>query len=511
MKIFSAEQLYEADKITLEKQQITSAELMERAGEQVFQWLHQRLNAAQVPIHIFCGIGNNGGDGLVVGRLLIQHGYNVHTYVVNCSDKRSKNFLINYDKIKNVSKKWPALMKSEADFPQINSEDIIVDAIFGIGLNRCPDGWVKKLIQYLNESNAYKLAIDIPSGLYANMPLDNAEAVLKANFTVTFQTPKMAFFLPETAKFAPNFDVIDIGLDESYLNSEEPLAQIISKPQAQKFYKPREKFTHKNTYGHVAIVAGSYGKMGAAVLSSTAAFRVGAGLVTAYVPKCGYQILQNSLPEAMVVSDKNETILSEIKFDFEPNSIAIGMGIGKDEITVSALKHFLSEVKVPLIIDADSLNILSENKKLLKHIPKNAVLTPHPGELKRLIGPWKNDYDKLEKTKKFSNKHKVIVLIKGSYSITVYGDKLYVNTSGNPGMATAGSGDALSGVIAGLLSQNYDPLLATVFGVYLHGLAGDIAAQDLGYEALMAGDIIDAISQAYLELFTKPEEEEKGQ
>ncbi|CAM3407949.1 NAD(P)H-hydrate dehydratase [Aequorivita lipolytica] len=506
MKIFSAEQLYEADKITVEKQEITTEALMERAGIQIFQWLNRRLNGAPVPIRIFCGIGNNGGDGLVLGRLMIEHGYNVIVYVVNCSDKRSKNFLLNYDRIKNVTKKWPTLMKGEADFPEIGSEDIIVDAIFGIGLNRCPGGWVKKLIQYLNESKAFKLAIDIPSGLYANLPLEDKEAVLKANHTLTFQTPKLSFFLPETAPFVSNFDALEIGLDIEFLQTTEPLAQLISKPEAQRFYKPREKFDHKGTYGHALIIAGSYGKIGAAVLSTTSAFRIGAGMVTAFVPKCGYNILQTTVPEAMVITDKEEEFISEIAFDIEPSAIGVGMGLGKNKATVAALKVLFQKKDIPLVIDADALNNISENKDLLKLLPKNSVLTPHPGELKRLIGEWKNDYDKLEKAKKFSEKHEVVLVIKGAYTITVFSNKLYINTTGNPGMGTAGSGDALSGVITGLLSQGYDQLLASVFGVYMHGRAGDIAAGQMGYEAIMAGDVIDNLSEAYIDLFAREEE-----
>lgn len=506
MKIFSAEQLYEADKITVEKQEITTDALMERAGLQIFQWLHQRLNGVPVPIRVFCGIGNNGGDGLVISRLLIEHGYNVIVYVVNCSDKRSKNFLLNYARIKNVTKKWPTLMKGEADFPEINTEDIIVDAIFGIGLNRCPGGWVKKLIQYLNQSKAFKLAIDIPSGLFSNSPLEDVENVLKANHTLTFQAPKLSFFLPETAPFVSNFDVLEIGLDIEFLKTTEPLAQLISKTEAQRFYIPREKFGHKGTYGHVLLVAGSYGKMGAAVLSTTAAFRIGAGMVTAFVPKCGYNILQTTIPEAMVITDKEEEYISEITFNFKPSAIGIGMGLGKNKATVEALKKVFKKKDVPFVVDADALNIISENKALLKLLPKNSILTPHPGELKRLIGAWKDDYDKLEKAKKFSDKHEVVLIIKGAYTITVFGDKLYINTSGNPGMGTAGSGDALSGVITGLLSQGYDSLMASVFGVYMHGLAGDIAAEQLGYEAVMAGDVIDNLSEAYLDLFSREEE-----
>ncbi len=512
MKIFSSAQLYEADKITIEKQQITSEALMERAGTQIFQWLHQRLNGTPIPIHIFCGIGNNGGDGLVVARLLIAHGYNVIVYVVNCSDKRSKNFLLNYGKIKNVTKKWPVLMKGVDDFPEINNEDIIVDAIFGIGLNRCPSGWVKKLIQYLNESKAFKLAIDIPSGLFSNAPLEDKDAVLIANHTLTFQAPKLSFFLPETAVFVSNFDVLEIGLDLDFLQNTEPLAQLISKQEAQRFYKTREKFGHKGTYGHALLVAGSYGKIGAAVLATTAAFRIGAGMATAFVPKCGYNILQTTIPEAMVITDKEADFISAISVDFEPSSIGVGMGIGKNKATVEALKKLFQEMDVPFVIDADALNNISENKELLKLLPKNSVLTPHPGELKRLIGKWKNDYDKIEKVKKFSDKHEVVVIIKGAYTITVYGDKLYMNTSGNPGMATAGSGDALTGVITGLLSQGYDPLLASVFGVYMHGHAGDLASEQMGYEAIMAGDIIGNLSEAYLDLFKQPEvEKESGE
>jgi hydroxyethylthiazole kinase-like uncharacterized protein yjeF len=401
-------------------------------------------------------------------------------------------------------------MKGEADFPEIHDEDIIIDAIFGIGLNRCPGGWVKKLIQYLNASEAFKLAIDIPSGLYPNSPLEDMEAVLKADHTVTFQSSKLSFFLPETFPFVGNFDVLEIGLDIDFLQTAEPLAQLISKPQAQIFYKPRNKFDHKGTYGHVLIVAGSYGKIGAAVLSTTSAFKIGAGMVTAFVPKCGYNILQTTIPEAMVITDKEEEFISDITFDLEPSAIAIGMGLGKNKATVAALKKVFQQKDIPFVIDADALNIISENKALLKLLPKNSVLTPHPGELKRLIGTWKNDYDKLEKAKKFSEKHEVVLIIKGAFTITVYGNKLYINTSGNPGMGTAGSGDALSGVICGLLSQGYDPLLASVFGVYMHGSAGDIAAGQLGFEAVMAGDIIENISEAYLELFTSEESIEEA-
>ena len=503
MKVFSSEQLYQADKLTAEKEQISSSDLMERAGTLIFNWFHHRMQGAQVPIHIFCGIGNNGGDGLVVGRLLIERGYNVNMFVVNCSDKRSKNFLINYDRIKNVTKSWPLLMTSEKDFPKIAPEDIIIDAIFGIGLNRCPSGWVKSLIEYLNNQTAFKLAIDIPSGMYADKPLDDPDAVLVANHTLTFQTPKLSFFLPETGKFVPFFEVLDIGLDPEYIFNTEPLATLIAKEDAQKLYKQREKFDHKGSYGHTLIISGSFGKMGAAVLSAKSAFRVGAGKVSCFIPKGGNTILQTALPEAMTIVDDQDDFISNVEVDFLPSAIGVGMGIGTRVETVDALERLFTEIKAPFVIDADAINCISENKNILKIIPKNAILTPHLGELERLIGKWKDDYDRLEKTKAFSTKHDVIVVIKGANTITVFGDIMYINSTGNPGMATAGSGDVLSGVIAGLLSQGYDPLSAAIFGVYLHGSAGNIVSQRISFEAVMAGDISDSIGSAYLELFTE--------
>ncbi|MFT5908150.1 MAG: hydroxyethylthiazole kinase-like uncharacterized protein yjeF, partial [Saprospiraceae bacterium] len=358
-----------------------------------------------------------------------------------------------------------------------------------------------------NAQPCFKLSIDVPSGLCANEPLEDPEAVILANHTLTFQAPKLAFFLPETGRFPGYFDVLDIGLDKEFLASSLGVATIVSKLDAQKMYKQRDKYSHKGTYGHSLIVAGSYGAMGAAILSTKAAFRIGAGKVTAFVPECGYQIMQSTIPEAMVITDNEDDMITAIQYDFEPTSIAVGMGIGTEKETVTALKALFKNTNTPIVIDADAINCISENKELLKLVPKNAILTPHLGELERLVGKWKNDYDKLERVKSFSKKHDVIVVIKGANTITVLGDQLYINTSGNPGMATAGSGDVLSGAIAGLLSQGYDPLIASVFGVYLHGSAGNIVSQAISYEGTMAGDIAAALGEAYIELFRKEEPE----
>jgi hydroxyethylthiazole kinase-like uncharacterized protein yjeF len=506
MKIFSKEQIYEGDLLTAKKQNITSTELMERAGIQIFNWLHVRMQGAQVPIHVFCGIGNNGGDGLVVARHLITHGYNVKTYVVNCSDKRTKDFLINYDLIKQTTKKWPDMLACEADFPEIHKDDIIVDAVFGIGLNRPINDWVKILFQHFKKSEAFTLSIDVPSGVYTDKVIEDENGVVWANYTLSFQSPKLIFFLPDTAKFSTQWEVIDIGIDREFLFTTETSSEIIGKNEVLPIYKPREKFANKGDYGHSLIIGGSYGKIGSVLLTSRATLSIGAGLVTSFVPKCGYQIIQTAFPEGMVVTDESDTIISKIDYDIEPTVIGLGIGVGTDEKTIKAFEVFLKENKIPLVIDADGLNILSQKKALLKLLPKHSVLTPHPKELERLIGKWDNDFEKLEKAKKLSKKYNVIIVIKGANTITVFEDKLYVNTTGNPGMATAGTGDVLTGVITGLISQGYEALAATVFGIYLHGKAADIAIEDLGYQSLTASHIIDALGEAYIDLFKQPEQ-----
>jgi len=506
MKIFSKEQIYEGDRLTGEKQQISSTDLMERAGSQIFNWIDLRMQGAQVPIHVFCGIGNNGGDGLVLARHLILAGYNVNTFVVNYSDKRSKDFLINYDRIKNVTKKWPTLLSCAEDFSEIQPEDIIVDCVFGIGLNRPVDDWVKNLFIHFRTSKAFTLSVDLPSGLYTDKAVEDEDAVVHAGYTLSFASPKLVFFLPETAKYTVQWEVLDIGLDPEFLSATQTDVQLIGKHEVLPNYIPREKFSHKGEFGHALIVGGSYGKIGAVSLASRATLSAGAGLVTAYIPKCGYNVLQIALPEVMVISDVDEEKITNIQFEIEPTVIGIGIGLGTDTDTQKAFETFLKANKKPLVIDADGVNILAKNKGLLKLLPEETVLTPHPKELERLIGSWEDDFDKLEKVKAFSNKYKVIIVVKGANSITVFDDTLYVNTTGNPGLATAGSGDVLTGIITGLISQGYHPVVASIFGVYLHGKAADIAVEKFGYQSLIASHVIDYLGEAFIDLFKQPEQ-----
>ncbi|WP_411031818.1 NAD(P)H-hydrate dehydratase [Spongiimicrobium sp. 3-5] len=511
MKIFTAKQIYEADKFTIEKQQIQSEELMERAAIQIFNWMHLRMQGAQVKIHLFCGIGNNGGDGIALARHLQEHGYNIAVYVVNYSEKRSKDFLINLNRLKE-RKLWPDFLNEDSELPLIDVDDIIVDAIFGIGLNRPPAEWVVKLMAHLNASGAFVLSVDLPSGLSANGFLGGAqEGIMQANYVLSFQAPKLIFFLPETGIFIEQWEVLDIGLDPEYMMGTQTDYELIGKHEVLPLYLPRTKFSHKGTYGHSLIIGGSYGKIGAVTLAAKASLSSGSGLVTTYVPSCGYIPLQSSFPEGMVITDVDDRNITKIDFGIDPTVIGIGMGMGKAKATTKAFIDFLSQNDKPLVVDADGINILAENKEALKNLPDQTVLTPHPKELERLIGAWKDDFDKLKKAMAFSKKHNSILVIKGSNTITIYKGRGYINTTGNPGMATAGSGDALTGIITGLLAQGYEALKAAVFGVYLHGRAADIAIEKWGYQALTASIIIEHLGEAFLDLFKiqeAPEPEE---
>lgn len=516
MKIFSKEQIYEGDALTAKKQGITSTDLMERAGIQIFNWLHMRMQGAQVPIHVFCGIGNNGGDGLVVARNLITHGYNVKTYIVNYSTTRSKDFLLNYDRIKSTTKDWPVVLADDCEMPAIEEKDIIVDAILGIGINRPVDSWVKSLFNHFRATKAFVLAIDVPSGLSTDAAPTDEESVVNAGYTLSFQTPKLVFFLPELAKYTVQWEVLDIGIDPEYLYTTPTTAELIGKNEVLPIYKPRTKFSHKGDFGHALIIGGSYGKIGSVTLASQGALAIGAGKVTAYTPKCGYISLQVGFPEAMVITDRDEEKITAINYDITPSVVAFGVGVGTDAKTVTAFETFLKANKTALVVDADGLNILAKKKALLKLLPENTILTPHPKELERLVGAWKDDFDKLKKTKAFAKKYKCIIVIKGANTITVFDDKFYVNSTGNPGLATAGTGDVLTGMIAGLIAQGYNALSAAIFGVYLHGKSADLLIENLGYQSFIASHVIEGISLAYLDMFKQPEQpqvetEEEGQ
>jgi len=499
MKVLSAQQLYKADQITIKKGGITAVDLMERAATLCFNWIHNRLQGNSVPIQVFCGTGNNGGDGLVIARHLKQHGYDVHTFIVNCGNKRSDAFLANYERLKEIGV-WPEMISCSSEFPKVAEDDMIIDAIFGLGLSRSPEGIIKETIQFINNTNSFVLSIDFPSGLFADKAVTDVDSVVKAYQTLTFQAAKLAFLLPDNQEFVGNWDVIEIGLDAEYLSTVETDIYLTYQQEAQILYKFRNKFSHKGNYGHSLIIGGSFGKIGAVLLASRAALTIGSGLVTAYLPKCGYQIIQTALPEVMVEVDA-ENELQYFNSKIQATTIGIGIGMGTHIKTVEGFKQFLQKNILPLIVDADAINILSENKSLLKLLPENSVLTPHPKEFERLVGKWKDDFEKLDKLLTLSKKYKLVVVLKGAYTVIAFQGELFFNTTGNPALATAGSGDVLTGVITGLIAQQYTPIDAAILGVYLHGKTADLAMNSMVYETFTASDSIEYLSDAYLDLF----------
>ncbi len=499
MKIFSREQSYTADQITLDRQGITSTDLMERAAESIFNWIHHRLGGEPVRFHVFCGIGNNGGDGLAVARYLTENGYPVAVYIVSYSDKRSGDFRVNLERLRE--RKIPVeTLEESSNPPEIAPGDYILDAIFGIGLSRPPARWIRDLIAHINAAEAFRIAVDVPSGLQLDAVPEFPDGVVNADFVLSIGSPKLVFFLPDTGEYVREFAVLDIGFDPGFMEEAETDYEWIGPREVRPMLHVRGRFSHKGTYGHACIAGGSYGKVGAVVLSARACLKTGAGLVTAWVPRCGYLPLQVRLPEIMVETCAGENLLDAFPQPDSDRQFGAGMGMGTDPVTRAAFLEWISGLEHPIAIDADGLNILSENPEYLKALPARSVLTPHPGELRRLIGDWKDDFEKLEKARAFTREFDCILLIKGAYTLILGEGRGYVNSSGNPGMATAGSGDVLCGMITSLLAQGYPPLRAAIVGVFLHGRAGDLAAAESGMESLTAEGIIDGIGMAFKEL-----------
>ena len=500
MKILSATQIYEADSSTIDKQAISSSELMERAAAACFNWISQQFPDRSRAIHVYCGMGNNGGDGLVISRMLLESGFKVHVYLINFSEKRSEDFTLNLRRLKKQNTNVKDI-SSENDFTEISERDLVIDCIFGIGLKRSPAGFTKQIIDRINGSGAEIVSIDIPSGLFSEAPVTDRSAVIRADFTLTFQVPKLAFFLPDNEIYTGKWTLIDIGLDEEYIRKADSKYCYADIVLQRKFFKKRSKFSHKGTFGHSLLIGGSFGKIGAISLASKAALKAGSGLVTAYVPKCGYSVLQTAVPEAMVEVD-DEHYLQYFNFKTTPTSIGIGPGLGMHLKTKKGFVDFFSNCKLPLVIDADGLNIIAEYKDLSDLIPVDTILTPHPKEFERLAGKWKNDFEKLQLLDEYSARHKCVVVLKGAHTAISYQGKVWFNSSGNPALATAGSGDVLTGIITSLLSQGYSCLEASILGVYIHGRAADIAvSRNESQESLIASDLSEHLGKVFKELY----------
>jgi hydroxyethylthiazole kinase-like uncharacterized protein yjeF len=498
MKIFRCDQIKEIDEYTIKYEPVSSINLMERAAGKLFSWIESRFDRSG-RIFIFAGPGNNGGDGLALGRMLVLNGYDTEIHFVKFTEKTTPDWNINRQRLETETSVKLNYLTGKDQFPIISSDDIIIDAIFGSGLTRPIEGLAGDVIEEINRVDAVTIAIDTPSGLFGEDNRENKpESVIKADYTLCFQFPRLSFLFSENNQFVGEWIVLPIGLNNNAIRNTKSPYLLIDKRDVTIMLKKRDKFDHKGNFGHGLLISGSSGKMGAAVLGARAALRTGIGLITCHIPSGGNIILQGTVPEAMVKLDASERCISDIGITEFYNAVGVGPGIGLGQESQKALHELLTECKRPMVIDADGLNILSLNKNWLKLIPPGSILTPHPKEFERLAGKTDTGFDRLKTQIAFSMDHHCIIVLKGAHtSITTTDGRVFFNNTGNPGMATAGSGDVLTGIILSLLAQDYNPENAAVLAVYLHGSAGDIAAGDSCYESIIASDIINSIGKAF--------------
>lgn len=509
MKIFTAQQIRDADAYTIRHTPISSLDLMEKAAIACTAWICRHYNE-DTPIYVFCGLGNNGGDGLAITRLLRNRGYNAAAFILHHSTKASDDHTANRNALQQ---QYPAAIHDIPDnglLPQPDRNALIVDAILGTGLSRPVEGWIATVIEQLNDLKVQQhdiVAIDMPSGLQADASSVNT-TVIKADQTLSFEFYKLAFLLPENAAFVGEICILSIDLSPDYIAQTPSRFNITDAFQVRSIYRPRKPFSHKGTFGHALLIAGSEGKIGAAVLSAKACLRAGVGLLSCHIPKCGYEIMQIAAPGAMCFVDEqrdhssgfhNHVLTPEAAAKFR--TIGIGPGLGTAAGTCWALEKLLDHYRQPMVIDADALNILASSPALLKKVPAGSLLTPHPKEFERLFGKTANDVERLQVLSQNAVERQLNILLKGRYTAMAFPDgSIWFNATGNPGMATGGSGDVLTGILTSLLAQGYSPQETMLLGVYLHGLAGDHAAAIHSEEAMIAEDIVEFLGKTFLEL-----------
>ena len=474
---------------------------MERAAQACADWIIEQGLDKRRRFICICGKGNNGGDGLAMSRLLHHQGYHVITYILSNETIGTNGFETNLRRLENLPVEIRSVQTPD-EFPAINNNDIIIDALFGCGLNKPLEGVAMLLVNHVNLYAKTIISIDLPSGLFADQFSKDLEAV-KATHTLSFQVFKKALLVAENAPFIGEVHILDIGLHKEFMKGEKADEKLIDKALIKSIFKPRERFSHKGSHGHALLIGGSYGTIGAITLSTNACLRSGAGLVSTYAPACGYNILQAAAPEAMVISDKENNFLASTPSHVgKYNAVGVGPGMGTETQTRDMVRKLLSLLSHhPVVWDADAMNCLSFQKDLTEALPQGSILTPHPKEFERLFGKSDNDFERLLLARRKAEALKIIIVLKGHHTFIALPDGTgYFNNNGNAGMAKGGSGDVLTGLITGLLAQNYTQREAALLGVFIHGLAGDLAAKELSKEAMTAGDLIRFLPGAFLQI-----------
>jgi NAD(P)H-hydrate epimerase len=502
MKLFTAQQIRDWDAYTIKNEPIASIDLMERAASKCVEWLTSHFSQ-EADYEIYCGIGNNGGDGLAIARLLNEQGIKVAVNILKLKDNGSPDFEENLKQLQGTEVTINEI-KSVKEFRASSSNTILIDALFGTGLNKPLEGLAADLVEHINKQKNIKVSVDIPSGLPAEF-MDryvDYKNIIIADFTLSFQIPKQSFLFAETGKYVGELAVLDIGLSEEYEDSIPSNWQWIDEGIVKAVYKIRNPYSHKGTYGHALIIGGAMGTNGAVQMASKSAVKAGAGLVTAFVPQSAYAPLQTAVPEVMVEAIQKEELLDFMPHDTKKyTAIGIGVGMGTQITTRDALGDFMAGVEgEKLVIDADALNCLSmdftERKKI--KLPAGVILTPHSKEFDRMFGESETSYQRFEKQLEVAKQHNIYIVLKGTYtSVVLPTGETFFNSTGNAGMATGGSGDVLTGIITALRAQGYNQQEACILGVYIHGLAGDMALKTESHESLTATDIIKNLGAAF--------------
>jgi ADP-dependent NAD(P)H-hydrate dehydratase / NAD(P)H-hydrate epimerase len=492
MKIFSVAQIKKWDDYTIFNEPISSIHLMERAASACFTWLQTYFKINQC-YTIFCGTGNNGADGLAIARMLLLAGKSVKVYILE-SENKVENLSVNLEKIQSISNYIEYIHDINASAIEI--EGVIIDALLGSGLNRPLNGRIAQLVQFINQSENTIISIDIPTGLLAD-EASTGDAIIRADHTISFQSYKLAFVMSENNEFIGRVHILDIGLHPHFYDETAPFFTLIDQTEISLIYKPRKQVSHKYNFGHALLYAGSKNMMGAALLCAKACLRSGAGLVTLHTEEMSQSIVQIALPEAITSTENNIAVLS-----LKKAAIGIGPGLEISSVNKELLINLLDTLTIPQVIDATALHLLSSETSILsKPFKIPIILTPHSGEFEKLFGKTSNDFEKTELARKKSIELNCYIILKGHHSLVACLDgTAYINSTGNAGMATAGSGDVLTGILTGLLAQGYSPKNACLLGVYLHGLAGDIAAKKISQESMIASDIIDSIGEAFISI-----------
>ena len=503
MKIFTTSEIRRIEEQTLRTEGINELDLMERAASAAAFEIMSRWRPGKRFV-FFAGPGNNGGDALAVARLMREQGYGrIEVFLFNIpSTKLSKGCARNRDRLVEMGGVDFTEVVNGFEPPALGREDVVIDGLFGAGLREPLKGGFTSLVQYINESQAYIVAIDIPSGLFGewNTGTDRRN-IIRANLTLAFQFKRLSFFFAENAVNIGECKVIDIDLSRDAINKAATNYYLVEDYEVKNLLRRRPEHCNKYDFGSLLLVAGRYGMIGAAVLSARAAMRAGAGLVTVHCPRCGFEVLQTSVPEALFSGDKNDIVTTDIVMTRRYNTVALGPGMGTNDMTVDAIDRFLKNRNLPCVLDADALNCIASRPMLFESIPQKSILTPHATEFERIFGKFDTEEERLKKAIEVAKTHKLIIVLQAHHTMVVdTTGKVYINTTGNAGMATAGSGDVLTGIISGLLAQGYSPQFSAIMGVYIHGVAGDLAEKVHGSYGMVASDIVENIGRAIKEI-----------